>query len=256
MCTVIIHRAPKAPWPALIAANRDEMSGRPWRPPARHWDDHPHIIAGIDEEAGGTWMGVNDDGVLAAVLNRPGSLGPAEGKRSRGELPLEALSHSEAKEAAEALAHLDGRAYRGFNLVIADALDAFWLRSTGDVSTIEAHIIPPGLSMVTTNDMNDHSSLRISRYLPQFQAAETPDPDHDDWSAWSELIANRQADDEMSGRGAMTVGSQEGFGTVCSSLIALPGPDRFGKKPKWLFADGPPDITSFKPILFEQAAPD
>ncbi len=251
MCTVIIHRAPEAPWPTLIAANRDEMSNRSWHPPARHWDDHPHVIAGKDEEAGGTWMGVNDDGLLAAVLNRPGSLGPAKGKRSRGELPLEALSHSEAKEAAEALAHLDGRAYRGFNLVIADALDAFWLRSTGENATIEAHIIPPGVSMVTANDLNDHVSLRVSRYLPLFQGAETPNPDRNDWAAWSELIASREANDGMSGRGAMTVGSQTGFGTVCSSLVALPGPDRFGEKPKWLFADGPPDTTTFKPISFE-----
>lgn len=251
MCTVIIYRDAEAPWPTLIAANRDEMFGRAWRMPARHWDDHPHVIAGIDEEAGGTWMGINDDGVAAAVLNRPGSLGPAEGKRSRGELPLEALSHSEAKEAAEALAHLDGRAYRSFNLVIADALDAFWLRSSGDTSTIEANIIPSGISMITANDLNDRSSMRISRYLPKFQATSIPDPDRDDWSAWRELLSSREADDEMSGRGAMTVGSQSGFGTVCSSMVALPGPDRFGEKPKWLFADGPPDIAQFKPISFE-----
>jgi len=252
MCTVIIYRDPKSPWPTLVAANRDEMSGRSWRPPARHWGEHPHVIAGIDDEAGGTWMGVNDDGVVAAVLNRPGSLGPAEGKRSRGELPLEALSHSEAKEAAEALAHLDGRAYRSFNLVIADALDAFWLRSTGDTSKIEANIIPPGLSMVTANDLNDRSSSRIARYLPKFQDAALPAPDRDDWLAWSELIGCREADDEASGRGAMTVGRQSGFGTVCSSLVALPGPDRFGEKPKWLFAKGPPDITPFEPVSFDK----
>ncbi len=250
MCTLVIHRAPGAPWPTLIAANRDEMSARPWRPPARHWDDHPHVIAGMDEEAGGTWMGVNDDGLVAAVLNRPGSLGPAAGKRSRGELPLEALSHSEAKQAAEALAHLDGRAYRSFNLVIADALDAFWLRSTGDTATIEASIIAPGTSMITANDMNDRSSMRISRYLPMFKAAEVPDPDNNDWSAWSSLLASRTSDDEDSGRGAMTVGSGMGFGTVCSSMIALPGPDRFGEKPKWLFAEGPPDQAPFVPVLF------
>ena len=115
----------------LIGANRDEMSGRPWQAPGRHWDDHPHVIAGLDEEAGGTWVGINDDGLAVAVLNRRGSLGPATGKRSRGELPLEALSHAEAKEAAEALAHLDGRAYRSFNLVIADASGRFGFAQQG-----------------------------------------------------------------------------------------------------------------------------
>ena len=52
-------------------------------------------------------MGVNRHGVVAAVLNRPGSLGPAPGKRSRGELPLLALEHDLAAAAAAAIAALD-----------------------------------------------------------------------------------------------------------------------------------------------------
>ena len=49
--------------------------------------------------AGGTWLGLNDDGVIAGLLNRINTLGPKEGFRSRGELPLEALDHAEAKTA-------------------------------------------------------------------------------------------------------------------------------------------------------------
>ena len=69
--------------------------------------------------------------MVAAVLNRVGSLGPAAGKRSRGELVLEALDHADAAAAAKALADLDPEAYRPFNLLIADARDAFWLRHAG-----------------------------------------------------------------------------------------------------------------------------
>lgn len=251
MCTVVIHRDPNAPWPVVVAANRDEMSNRPWRPPARHWDDHPHVIAGIDEEAGGTWMGVNDDGLVAAILNRPGSLGPAPDKRSRGELPLEALSHAEAREAADALSHLDGRAYRSFNLLIADARDAFWLKSTGDTEKVEMMPVPDGVSMLAANDLNSPASVRMSRYLPLFRAAVRPDPDEDDWSAWLALVASRETDAEPNAGGAMNVGSGEGgFMTVCSSLVALPGPDRFGEKPKWLFAPGPPDTSAFTEVSF------
>ena len=71
--------------------------------PARHWPERHHVIAGLDEEAGGTWLALGDDGVVAAILNRYGSLGPAPGKRSRGELPLEAVDYSEARVAASAL---------------------------------------------------------------------------------------------------------------------------------------------------------
>ena len=47
MCTLIILRRPGHSWPTLIAANRDEMVSRPWRPPARHWPDRPDTVAGI-----------------------------------------------------------------------------------------------------------------------------------------------------------------------------------------------------------------
>jgi uncharacterized protein with NRDE domain len=245
MCTVVILRRPDQPWPVVIAANRDEMSSRLWRPPARHWDDHPHVIAGIDEEAGGTWMGLNDDGLFAAVLNRPHSLGPAVGKRSRGELPLEALSHAEAREAASALGNLDGRAYRSFNMLIADANDAFWLRSTGEAARVDVTPVPEGLSMLTANDLNDTQSARIRAYLPKFRDARAPDPDSGDWEAWKTRIASRDATASDGERGAMNVGSGSGFMTVCSSLVALPGVERFGEKPKWLFAAGPPDKMPF-----------
>ena len=91
MCTVIILRRPGHDWPLLLAANRDELIGRPWRAPARHWPDRPEIVGGLDEQAGGTWLAVNDSGLIAAILNRPGSLGPEAGKKSRGDLPLIAL---------------------------------------------------------------------------------------------------------------------------------------------------------------------
>lgn len=136
MCTLVMLRRPEAKWPLLIGANRDELSTRPWQGPGRHWPDRPDVVAGKDMTAGGSWFGVNDDGVVAAILNRPGTLGPADGKRSRGELVLEALDHAEAKVAAEALSDLNPESYRPFNLVIADRYDAFWLRHAGSNASL------------------------------------------------------------------------------------------------------------------------
>src|ERR1700722_9048122 len=120
MCTVVVLIRPRHAWPLVLAANRDEMLDRAWDPPAEHWPERPGIIAGRDRAAGGTWMGVNRAGVVAAVLNRPRSLGPAAGKRSRGELPLLALEHRSADAAAAALGALDAGAWRSFNLVLTD----------------------------------------------------------------------------------------------------------------------------------------
>src|SRR5437870_13667876 len=128
MCTLVILRRPEQAWPIIIGANRDEMIDRPALPPDRHWPDRPEVVAGLDLLAGGSWLGLNDWGVAAAVLNRTGSLGPAAGLRSRGELVLEALDHADAAAAAAALAQLDPAAYRTFNLIVADNRDGFWLR--------------------------------------------------------------------------------------------------------------------------------
>ena len=131
MCTLVILRRPGHRWPVLIGANRDEMIDRPSKPPCRHWPDRPEVVAGLDVLAGGSWLGINDWGVAAAVLNRHGSLGPATDKRSRGELVLEALDHADAIAAAEALSDLDPEAYRSFNLIVADESQGFWLRHAG-----------------------------------------------------------------------------------------------------------------------------
>jgi Transport and Golgi organisation 2 len=276
MCTVVLLRRPKAPWPLLLAANRDELSSRPWRPPARHWPDRPDVVAGLDVQAGGSWLGVNDDGVVAAVLNRVGTLGPATGKRSRGELVLEALDHADAAAAAAALVDLDPDAYRPFNLVVADARDAFWLRHVGGLPTfgyrtssgawqevettrmpgtadepkptlrsppVECRPLPEGCSMITARDLNDATSARVRRYLPQFERASPPDPGADQWNDWTLLLGRRAGRGDQPGD-AMTIADGD-FGTVCSTLVALPA---FGA-PIMKFAAGAPDEAPFETVV-------
>jgi hypothetical protein len=255
MCSVVVLRRPGHRWPLILAANRDEMADRPWKPPARHWPDRPEVVAGLDELANGAWLGLSDWGVVAGILNRVGTLGPAPGFRSRGELPLEALDHGEARAAATALADLDPRAYRPFNMVVADSRDAFWIRSIhggnggGPGGVVQILALEEGVSMITAHDCNDPGSPRIRRYLPRFREAPAPDPDAGDWQAWTQLLTLKDFDAEAGPRGAMTVVTETGFGTVSSSLIALP--DRLDalSRPIWLFAPGPPDRTAFAPVI-------
>jgi len=251
MCTVVVLMRPAHVWPVLLAANRDEMLSRPWRPPAGNWPDRPGIVGGLDELAGGSWLGINQDGVVAGVLNRHGSLGPEEGRRSRGELVLEALDHADAAAAAEALHHLDPRAYRSFNLVVADNTRAFWLRHRGDEGPgrVERFPLPPGYSMITAYDRNDRASARIRDNLPRFEAAPVPQPERGDWSAWERLLARRgEAGEENEHESAMCVVTGRGFGTSSSSLIALPSRERPELKPRWLFAAGRPGESPYLPV--------
>src|SRR5690606_35371941 len=55
-------------WPLLIAANRDEYQERPGLA-ARPWPEAPHVIAGRDLSAGGTWLGLITHGIWALLSN-------------------------------------------------------------------------------------------------------------------------------------------------------------------------------------------
>ncbi len=251
MCTVVVLRRPEHEWPLILAANRDEMLERPWSAPARHWPDRPEVIAGIDNLSGGSWLGVNDHGVSVAVLNRTGSLGPLAEKRSRGELVLEALDHADAGEAAAALGDIDPDAYRTFNLVIADNRDAYWLAGRSDAKRIAVEALPAGYSIFTSSDRNDPDKPRVAAYMPLFEAADPPDPEAGDWREWTRLMADRTG---ASRDEPMCIVSDYGYGTVSSSLIALPRPAP-GAMPQWRFAAGRPDITDFEPVDMMKPVP-
>ena len=248
MCTVVILRRPGDDWPLLVATNRDEMADRPWSPPARHWPDRPGTIAGRDDLAGGTWLGLNAAGMVAGILNRVDTLGPSPDFRSRGALPLLALDEESANHAAAAVAGIEAARYRPFNMVVADAGAAFWLRSAGGGGPVESMAVPEGLSMITAYDLNDPASERISHYLPRFRAAAPPQPQKGDWGAWESLMADRKGAAQGHFGGAMRVVSDFGFATVSSSLIALPGAAAEVPGPLWRFAAGAPGEAPYEPI--------
>jgi uncharacterized protein with NRDE domain len=246
MCTLVILRRPGHDWPLLLAANRDEMAGRPWKPPAHHWPDRADVVGGIDLESGGSWLARNDQGVVAAVLNRVGTLGPAPGKRSRGELVLEALDHADAGAAAVALADLDPAAWRSFNLVVADNASAWWVAAREGARAVVVERAPEGLSMLTAQDLNDSGSDRIARYLALFRDAPVPDPATGNWDAWIALLASRESDSDHFG--AMNIVTDSGFGTLSGSLLALPSKAVPDPRGVWLFANGRPDEAVYEAV--------
>ena len=260
MCTAVLLRRPGHAWPLMLASNRDEMQDRPWQAPARHWPERPEVVGGLDALSGGSWEGVNDWGVVAVVLNRYGSLGSDANKRSRGELVLEALDHAEAREAAKALRDLEPGAYRSFNLIVADAREAYWLRNLGEAETehggpaesVELQALPEGVSMITAGNLNDTGDIRVQRYLDAFRHAPAPDPDGGDWSSWTRLLADRSQDPDRGPISAACFRQDNGFGTLSSSLIALPAPPRsLDEEPRpaeYLFAPGPPSDTPHRPV--------
>jgi uncharacterized protein with NRDE domain len=100
----------------VLAANRDEFYDRPTAP-AQFWDDAPHVLAGRDRRAGGTWMGVARDGRWAALTNVRDPDGHRDDAPSRGHLVSEYLvGGHDPQEYLEEIAARSHR-YNGFNLL-------------------------------------------------------------------------------------------------------------------------------------------
>ena len=242
MCTVVLLVRPGHAWPLILGANRDELLERPWDPPARHWPDRPNLVAGRDRLGGGTWMGLNDDGVVAAVLNRPGSLGPAAGKHSRGELPLFALAHPTAAASAAAITALDAGLWRGFNLVVADRGGAVFVRGLGHGHP-EARRLAPGIHMVTAHDPDDHEqpARGAAPGAVPLGRATGPGGGHDPGLA---RLAGHPGGQRRRARRADQRGAA---GRLRHGLLVLARLPRAGH-PVWLFAAGPPHEVPFSPV--------
>lgn len=249
MCTLVILFQPGQRWPLMLAGNRDEMRDRPSAPPDHHWPAQPEVTAGLDYLGGGTWLGMNREGVVATVMNRDGTLGPMAGKKSRGDLVLQALQHPTAERALRALQPITADHYRAFNLFIGDRNTCFWLRNRESQARdrLEHFQIEPGLHMLTSRELDDTSHPRIRFWLPLFKSAKTPVPEQHEWSEWIQLLAGRLNTDLANPHAAMNMDLPTGFATVSCSLIALPrSSDQ--DRPVWLYADGAPDRVEFTPV--------
>jgi uncharacterized protein with NRDE domain len=239
MCTVLVLLRPGERWPLLVASNRDERLDRAFDPPGRWWPDAPGIVAWRDRASGGSWLGANDRGVVATLVNAMDELGPLAGKSSRGEIVVDALRRPDAASAVAAVQQLGGERYRGFTMLVADRAKS-WIVTNAD-GAIRAEILSPGHHMLTPEGCDAPGSRRYAAHGAEFRAAAVPDPERDDWSQWIALLQREDAADPHQ---SMTVVTDLGFGTVASTLIAVPA----AGTPILHYADGPPTRAAFRPV--------
>lgn len=185
MCLIVIGWRVHPDYPLVVAANRDEFYARPSTTVGR-WADAPHVIGGLDLEAGGTWLGINDSGRFAAVTNvrEPGV---PKGALSRGALTRNFLtSHLSAGEYA---AQLDYAQYSGFNLLLADGESLTYCSNRDG----EPRSLAPGVYGLS-NHLLDSPWPKLISARHRFSAAL---PQLPDTSAFFELLADQEiASDE------------------------------------------------------------
>jgi hypothetical protein len=198
MCTVVVSLAPEDQVPLLLLGVRDEFTGRPWQPPARHWPGSP-LIGGRDEQAGGTWLAVHPDlHRVGCILNGRGEFAPADRRRSRGDLPLRAAAEGqdvlkELHDDPDTLARYDP-----FYLVCADLTSVLLLSWNGrnagltelgpatHLLTNAGHMYPPA-----SENQHEPPDEKAHRFGPKF-AAHRPSGDPaatlpEAWDGWLTL---------------------------------------------------------------------
>ena len=241
MCTIVLAWQVFDDTPVAFAANRDERIDRPSEPPEiRQWGKQ--VLAPADAEAEGTWVGYNEDGLLAAVTNRWVDADLAA-ERSRGLLVRDCLSHESAEDAARAVENAVREAeYDGFNLLLADANAAVLLEWDGQLAVRN---LTPGVHVVV--NVGADGDYRIPGHRPDVGEQQATNADRlrdvlqvepgEDVDAWLERAGETIADHDYG-----VCIHDDGFGTRSSSLITL------GEGRRYLFADGPPCVTDYAPV--------
>lgn len=166
MCLIILAFRTNPDLDVLIAGNRDEFYHRPSAPPALI-SENPKIYAGLDLEAGGTWMGRNEHGMMVGLTNgrRPDIPVPSD-PRSRGELVSGLLRHSQPRDASAWLMQQPVPRYRPFSVLFGNA-EAFYYFTSLDDRPVQA--LQPGLYSLSNATLNDDSWPKVAAALSFLQ---------------------------------------------------------------------------------------
>jgi uncharacterized protein with NRDE domain len=163
VCTLIaIHRSVQGA-PLIVAANRDEYYDRPAEGPAFRVVGGRRVLAPIDLRAGGTWLGLNEEKVFAAVTNLRNDE-PDPQRRSRGMVVMDALREPTAARAADMLKALPEEAYNPFHCFVADREQAFHLVYR-DVPKLQ--VLAPGVHVIGNVDPREEPAPKADRVREQ-----------------------------------------------------------------------------------------
>jgi uncharacterized protein with NRDE domain len=245
MCTLAIYLRVFPEFPVVVAANRDEYLARPAAAPMV-LTERPLIIGGKDLKAGGTWLAINQYGMIAGLLNRRSELPANPECRSRGLLCLDALRHRTVDEALGFVTAQDPERYNPFNLLLAGRERAVVAHNRQ--GRIESTVLTAGTHLLTNLDVDDFECPRISRSFSRFaQLGAQPEIGADPprlRRRLGELLADHSTQlDPRTGRPNSLCLHLGDYGTRESSLIFVAATGHI----EHYFAPGPPCTAAYAP---------
>lgn len=260
MCTIVAIRGVRPDLPLVLATNRDEFYGRPSTGAIRLLDQ-PLAVGGRDLVAGGTWMGVTQEGVFVGVTNQRGTP-PDPSKRSRGELVLHALKLGEVARITDYVSQLEGSAYNEFNLMWGDARTLLVGYGRKDRRAVELAEVPEGVHVLPNDRLDSPTFIKVARAQellrpilqaepPRFVAGlqamlgdrQLPPPG---------LLSDPNIEPELLRQLSALCVRTPTYGTRSSTVVVLQ-PRRVEQF--WV-AEGPPDVTPFVEVSQLFAAQD
>jgi hypothetical protein len=151
MCTLSVL---KSDGHCLITMNRDDLVERPEAPPSPLGVGRDEVIAPLDLKAGGTWIGLNQFGLVGCLLNRYDQHPPLDA-RSRGGIVPEILRQAAyVDEAASQVAKLALEKYAPFTCVLLSREDTIRLDWTGTRLLTEVIANQPSW-MITSSSVSE-----------------------------------------------------------------------------------------------------
>jgi uncharacterized protein with NRDE domain len=242
VCLLVVASQVVEDEPLIVAANRDEVLGRPATAVTVLDEGPPRVLGGRDELSGGTWLAVNEHGVCAGLTNQP--LGDAKDptRRSRGELPLALARHRTAAGAVDHLLETFHPAdYNGSWLLVGDPVSLFFVDFTGEGSGTAAPL-PPGIHV-----LENRAHGEPSRKVDMVRAALGHPIGADGVvSAFQGVLTDHRLPEGDDRPNAANCVHLESFGTRSSCIVRVP---RTGAGlPRMWVADGPPCTTAYEDV--------
>ncbi len=232
MCSLIVLLGVDPEFPILVGANRDEQRRRPSSPPGLFVGQRRRILSPRDQQAGGTWMGVNDALWFAGITNIAGGNRSAAAA-SRGHLPHLALDQQTFADVVPAVrAEVAAHAYNDFQLLVTDGDRVVVFRH---VDRVLRHDPLAERTLVLTNE-HALNALRVDG-LDRARAPNLSPADRLDGLAPALLDQGA-----ASGHPLLKLGVD--YGTVSSSLLAIPRHDP--TQMIWRYAAGSPDQAPYR----------